>query len=115
MSVQGFLLVEIIIALAVMSICSLTLVMAQVCLVQQQHESYCYITAVNLARTFIEKIQVEGRLPTHTTQKGNFTISWYTLPGKCPTGFAPLRVQISWQGIGGQKKEAVFDTGMLSA
>lgn len=118
---QGFLLIDILIALAIMSICSLTLVMTQVHLSQCHREARCYMQAVSLGRTFIEKMQSEGKLPRQERLvKGTFTITWqdrsHTLSHWQETkGFAAVRVKVSWPVSPESEKSVILDTGVLIA
>lgn len=116
MTVHGFLLIDILLGLAIMSICSLTLVMGHVYLIQQQQQTYYSLKAVSLARNFIEKIQADGRLPSKDQIINDiFTITWHT---KMPTKslknleFEALQVKVSWP-VGSAQKSVTFDTGVL--
>jgi type II secretory pathway pseudopilin PulG len=111
----GFLLLDILMALALMSICSLVLITTQAHLTNYRQRTCSYLHAVSLGRSYIEKIRTEGKIAQGRIVKGIFDITCQDISYKASSnlkGFTPIRVVVAWP-VPTDQYSITLETGVL--
>ncbi len=77
---SGFFLIELLVAITLLSIFSLLIAQFQVKIIALEHNNLSYRQALNLANSIIDEISVRKTIKNHMVQ-GNFTIITESLDG----------------------------------
>jgi len=122
-NVYGFLLIEIMVAFALLSCVSI--IMAHFCftIAQWQHESKMFAQAVNIAQTMLETCRRDKVLPATTSKKDSFLISCrsfgvpkVTLPffytADFLDDFSFVEIKVEWRALNRAQKIYTVTTGL---
>ena len=103
----GFLLIELMIALAMLAVCSLLVARLQVHMIYQYHEAEQYLKAVNYAsRAFEERL-------VGTQERESYTIAMMMHSVQEGLPYKQLVVMVSWKTGRGVSKSITMYGGML--
>ncbi len=126
---QGFLLIEVLIALVLIATFSVIFAQFQWQAVRQNKQAHDYLQAVNHASAFMEKLQATGKLPAGSPRKvDKFTLSWKAMP-LAPSGavntifgssvhkvrFNLVELTVAWQSVQGGDTSIKIVSGVRGA
>lgn len=103
----GYLLIELMIALATLAVCSLLVAKLQAHMVCQCYEAEQYLKAVNYASRTIEK-RLSGR-----QEQDGFTIETSARRVHENIPYNHVTVAVSWNNMAGVQKQITIQGGML--
>lgn len=107
---RGFLLIELMIALAMVSIIALSVGAYHTHIITSQLEGKNRLVAVSLARTTLEHINAGHRLLTALAPKPFIVESF--IQSSVNGGFSAVRVIVSWEQKKGVMRSVTLDSGV---